>query len=90
MAIIAESYTRSRTEEFGEWRNDRSRIIGLDLIEEISSRFGKVEHYFSGRYPGEYRLDNLMRGEGLPVDDYPDPVRIPGKGFQDLVVIAHV
>ncbi len=90
VAIIAESYTCLMTDEFGEWRNDRSRTIGLDLIEEISSRFRKVEHYFSGRYPGEYQLDNLMQGEGLPVDDYPDPVRIPGKGFQDLVVIAHV
>ena len=89
VAVIAEAYTLSRTDEFGEWRNERSRIIGLDLIEEISSRFQKLEHYFSRSFARDYQLDNLIQEAGVQFDDYQELVRIPGEGFQDLVVVAH-
>ena len=90
MAVIAEAYTLQKTAEFGEWRSGRSRIIGLDLIDEISARFRELEQFFSRDFAREYQLDNLIEEEGSPVDDYPGLVCIPGGGFQNLVVVAYV
>jgi SAM-dependent methyltransferase len=90
LAIIAETYTLDKTNEFGEMRNGRSRVIGIDALELYGKYFDRVERVTSDRYPEIYQLRNVMTIDGEMMDNYPDEVRVPGVGFNDLVAVCHV
>jgi SAM-dependent methyltransferase len=89
IAILAEAYPHKKTDEFGEWRNERSREVGIDLLENLESRFERVDRYLSNRYEEENQIHNLMVEDGNPKDSYPEAVRLKGRGFMDLVVVCH-
>lgn len=89
IAIIAEIYKHSETQEFGEMINGRSREMGIDALGLYRKHFASVDLYLSDRYPAEYQLINNMVVDGTPEDNYPSQVRVPGKGFMDLVAICH-
>ena len=90
LAIVAETYTHDRNQEFGRFINDRSREIGLELLEQLAPRFDRVEQFRSDRYDEDtLQLTNRMLRDGKPDDDYPEPVRYPGLGFRELVAVGH-
>lgn len=90
LAIICETYTHEKTVEYGEMRNDRSRIIGLDLLDHMARHFSRVDPILSSHYDPKYQLINRMVIDGQPSDDYPQLLRVPGVGFMDLVALCHV
>lgn len=90
MAIIAETYTHEQSIEFGEMRNFRSREVGLDLIDQLERRFRCVDQLRSTDYSEKYQLTNKILRDGVPCDQYPDPVRVAGLGFMDIVLACHV
>lgn len=89
IAIIAEIYKHNETQEFGEMINGRSREMGIDALELYRAHFPSVDLYLSDRYPPKNQLINNMVINGSPEDNYPDQVKVPGKGFMDLVAICH-
>lgn len=88
IAIIAEIYTHDRTKEFGRMINSRSRQMGMDTFGLYEKQFKTVERFYSDRYDAKYQLHNVMVLDGRPKDDYPEGVRIPGRGFKDLVAVC--
>ncbi len=90
LAIIAETYTHECNQEFGQFINERSREIGLDLLDQLSERFDRVEQIRSDRFDeAAFQLTNRIHREGQPHDAYPDAVRHPGLGFRELVAVGH-
>jgi SAM-dependent methyltransferase len=89
LAIIAEIHKHEKTLTFDGMINHRSREIGIDVIDLYKDHFRKVDLYLSNRYDAEYQLINLMVAAGRPQDDFPAEVRVPGRGFQELVAIGH-
>lgn len=90
LAIVAETYTHDRNQEFGRFINERSREIGLDLLDQLGARFDHVEQMRSDRYDETtFQLTNRMRRDGNAHDAYPQAVRHPGLGFRELVAVAH-
>lgn len=90
LAIIAEIYSHEKTVEFGEMRAGRSREVGVDLLDRYAEHFAQVEPFLSSRYDAKYQLANLILKDGQPADDYPELVRVSGKGFMDLVAVCRV
>ena len=89
IAIVAETFKREETLDYGGMVKGRSREIGLDLVGGLRDRFDRVEPFVSNRYDERYQLTNRVRVNGRPVDDYPDRVRVPGDGFMDMVLVCH-
>jgi SAM-dependent methyltransferase len=90
IAIIAEIYAHAETREFGRMVNSRSREMGVSSIELYRKHFAQVDLFLSDRYDGNHQLHNLMMSNGRPKDAYPETVRVPGKGFKDLVAVCRV
>ncbi|WP_299871911.1 class I SAM-dependent methyltransferase [uncultured Cocleimonas sp.] len=90
LAVIAEIYKHEETKEFGKMINERSREIGIDLIDKIDTVFDEVECFSSNRYDEQYQLANKMVLDGQPTDNFPDKVKINNVGFSELVVIGKV
>lgn len=90
LAVIAEIYKHEETIEFGKMINDRSREIGIDLIDKLKNVFDDVECYSSNQYEEQYQLANQMVLNGQPTDAFPDKVKINNVGFNELVVIGKV
>lgn len=89
IAVIAETYTRDTTLEFEDRSGERIREIGLDALDLYRRYFDRVDLFQSGHYDRKYQLHNAMLIDGQPADDYPEAVRVPGVGFQDVVAICH-
>ena len=90
LAIVAETYTHESTQEFGRFINERSREIGLDLLEQLEQRFDRVEQIRSDHYDEKtFQLTNRIHRDGQAHDAYPEPVRHPGLGFRELVAVGH-
>jgi len=90
IAVIAETYTHEKSVEYGEMRNHRSRIIGLDLLEKMEQHFARVSRVYSSQYDEKFQLTNRMVIDGKPADDYPKSLCVEGVGFMDLVALGHV
>ena len=90
MAIIAETYTLEKTNEYGEMKNGRSRVLGVDVLDLYGKHFSRVERITADRYPSTFQLRNVMMLNGKIDDNYPAEVRVPGVGFNDLVAVCHV
>lgn len=90
LAIIAEIFKHKETMEFGKMINERSREIGIDLIDKINNVFDEVECISSNRYDDQYQLANKMVLDGQTIDTFPDKVKINNVGFSELVVIGKV
>ena len=86
--IVSERYARPKTLEYGELRGDRSRELGVDLIDLYRRHFSRVDLYDSDRFDPAYQLVNLVRREGVRLDDYPEPVRAPGRGLKEVVALC--
>lgn len=89
IAIIAEIYKHDSTREFGAMINERSREIGIDLLEYLQQYFQRVDCYLSDRYDQRYQLANRMRLNGAVEDDFPEKIKIPGVGFMELVAVCY-
>lgn len=87
-AVIAENCARHKTEEFGRTVNDRSRSLGLDVLDLYRKHFAQVDVYLSDRYDDKYHLTNSIRLEGKPKDDYPEMIRVPGDGHMELLAVC--
>jgi len=90
LAVIAEIYKHEETIEFGKMINERSREIGIDLIDKLKNVFDEVECYSSNQYDEQYQLANKMMLDGQPTDTFPEKVKINDVGFSELVVIGKV
>ncbi len=88
VAVIAETYTRAKTVEFGRLVGNGSRELGVDAIDLYRRHFDRVELVTSDQYPGQYQLHNRIVHRGRPKDDYPDLVRLPGLGFKDVLAVC--
>lgn len=88
IAILAETYTLPHTKEFTVKTDEHSRELGIDLLDRYRAHFSKVDLYLSDRYDEAYQLANITVKKGKPFDDYPEEVRLPGKGQKELVVIC--
>jgi len=89
VALIGEIYTYEKTVEFGKFIGERSREVGVDAIDLYRKHFDRVDLIMSDRYPAEYQLDNLIMENGKPKDDYPELIRIPGRGFKDVLAVCY-
>lgn len=88
-AIIAETFTEEKTIEHGSVKNQRARVIGIDLLDELRQRFSTLELLKSDSFPNEYQLTNRIQMNGDAFDKYPDEVKVEGVGFMDVVVVCH-
>ncbi len=89
-AVIAETHTHAKTREFGSMINGRSREVGLDILETYRRHFAHVDEIVSSQFDPACQVSNCMVRDGLPADDYPERVRIPGTGFMELVAVCRV
>lgn len=90
LAVIAEIYKHENTKEFGKMINERSREIGIDLIDKLDEVFDEVECFSSNQYNEQFQLANKMVLNGQPTDAFPDKVKINNVGFSELVAIGKV
>lgn len=88
--VVAEYYPRETTDEYGEMRGDRSRELGVDVIDLYRKYFQTVDLYDSLRYDRGFQLVNRTELDGAVFDDYPDLVRAPGEGLKDVVAVCRV
>lgn len=88
IAILAETYTLPQTTEHAVKTDEHSRELGIDLLDRYRSHFSKVDLYLSDRYDEKYQLANITVKNGETFADYPEEVRIPGKGQMELVVVC--
>ncbi len=89
IAIIAEIYSHEKTGPVPNLRAGRAREVGVDLLDLYAEHFDRVEPYLADRYDAKYQLANRIVKDGRPFDDYPELVRVPGEGFQELVAVCH-
>ncbi|WP_437229618.1 methyltransferase domain-containing protein [Planctomicrobium sp. SH661] len=89
IALIAEIHTLDKTLEYGEMRGGRSRVIGMDFFAHCEKYFSHVEMFAADRYDAKYQLNNYMRDHGKMKDDYPEEIRVPGIGYQEVVAVCH-
>jgi len=89
IAIIAEIYSHEKTGPVPNLREGRAREVGVDLLDLYAEHFDRVEPYLADRYDAKYQLANRIVKDGRPFDDYPELVRVPGEGFQELVAVCH-
>lgn len=90
LAVIAEIYKHEETIEFGKMINERSREIGIDLIDKLNNVFDEVECFSSNRFDEQYQLVNKMVLDGQTTDKFPDKVKINNVGFSELLIIGKV
>ncbi len=88
LAIIAEAFTRDRTEEYGAPRGDFWREVGMDFCNVLNEHFSQVDLYMSDRFEQRYQLENQMRINGIPHDQYPEAIRVDGVGYKSVTAVC--
>lgn len=90
VALLCEAYTRERTTLIEQRKTEAFREMGIDAIDLYRQYFDVVEPWTSDRYHAKHQLFNLMSRDGEVIDAYPEAVRVPGMGYQELVAICRV
>ncbi len=90
VALLCEAYTREDTRMIQVRKTEAYREIGVDAFQLYRSHFDVVEGWASDRYDAKHQLVNRMSRDGEVIDAYPDAVRVPGVGYQELVAVCRV
>ncbi len=90
IAIISEAFIHNETLDFKDPRDGwQTHELGMDTFELFERWFGRVERFSAERYSPEFQMVNRIRKNGVPIDDFPEEIRVPGEGYKELVAVCH-